>query len=216
MDMKCPVCRSPLEDGGMEPLETLSEHVSNPNGPISHKMSFRCSGASCPTRGAEVIWNSDGERYGGFSFDKKNFIKGNDAPFGSIFRRINVECHNSGLPERKELFTIGGIRFLMESDYRADEDGNVIRRKWRLTKLKRDRKHWISYEWPIVDFFRSVKQGVKSGFSLRKKGRKPRSGFETIHFRVIKWEDRWWRIWAVKVNRFLFPSLVKELPFREK
>lgn len=225
---KCPSCRQLLEEAGPKPLETLSEHVSNPNGPVSLKMSYRCSGAECPTREAGIIWNSDGERYGSFSFDHKKFIGENDGPFGTISRKLNVEIHKKGLPEHKVIMTIGkklhgpdgfangAIRIMREFNYVSNEDGVVLKRDWKLVSWKMDRGTWTSYQWPLMSFFDTVERGIWHGLRIKRRKGLPRSGFETMYFSVGRWEERWWHIWGVRVNRLIFPSLVRNLPFRER
>ncbi len=216
MNMLCPCCRTPLEEGEMERLETLDEHVCNPNREVSLKMSYRCSDASCPTREADIIWNEDGERYGGFSFDRKKFIGQNDGPFGTWSRKANVEISKHGVRERHELFTIGSIRFEREFEYKSDYNGNVLGTSWHIRKWKRDGDGvgWFSYEFPIISFFSSVKNGIERGRRLKKKKSKM-NGIDNLSFQVFPNEKRWWRIWAVKVNRFLFPSLVVDIPFKK-
>lgn len=228
--MLCPCCKAPLEESGLERLETIEEHVCDPNGIPSMKMGYRCSDATCLTRKHNVIWNEGGERYGGLSdnnelLDEKSFIDGNDSPFGTLSRKLNVEIYKKGLPSRKELFIIGDIKFLLEFEYNADENGNVLRKRWRLSKWKRDRGGWISYEFPIVSFWRGVKDGWKGGMrmtmrraELREKGydisKFKMNGIDKINFQLPNWDKRWWRVWSVKMNRWMFKHLVNDIPLR--
>lgn len=218
--MLCPCCRALLEQGEMQRLETLSEHVFNPNGEVSLKPSYHCSNKQCKTHRFNIVWNSDGERYGRWDsewkerMDDNDFIDGNDGPFGSISRQLNVTCYKKGLEKDRTLFIIGDIRFVMEFEYEADTDGNVTKKSWNLRKWKRDGGGWVSYEFPIISFWRTVKEGIMAGWKMKRDGQKPTSGFQKINFCVAKWEDRWWRLRGVQVNRFIFPSLVKELDFR--
>lgn len=217
--MFCPCCNAPLEENGLEPLETTEEHVCDPNGEVSMKMSYRCSDESCLTRKASIIWNSMGERYGGHDFKKTNFIGSNDGPFGSISRKLNVEIYKCGLRKKQHLFRIANIRFEREFDYRADENGKVLHKSWHINKWKcRDKNDdgGYKYEFPIVEFLSFVKEGIQLGLKLSKENRTPKNGFHKFRFSVSQYEKRWPYIWSVKVNRFLFPNLVAELPYYQK
>jgi len=223
--MLCPCCKSPLEEGGMKPLETLEEHVCDPNGPVSHKMSYRCSDPKCLTHKFNIIWNSNGERYGGWDkdwkekFDDRNFIGENDAPFGTHCRKMNVEISKRGVKGERELFTINGIKFLQEFHYKADENGNVLGRSWRIVKWKKDVGGWISYEFPFISFLHTVREGFRRGPAVLKRqkdaikeGKKYKMhGFESLYFQLERWDKRPYRVWGVRVNRMFFPSIAKEI-----
>ncbi len=211
--MLCPVCRSPLVEHEPQRLQSLSEHVSDPNGEPSLKMAFVCMDPACLSHKSEMRWTDSGERYGGFDFEGK-FIGDNDAPFGTYQRQANVEIYKQGLKEYRTLCTIGDIRFDLEYHYRSNQNGDVLGRSWSLRKLKKERGSLIYYEFPVVSFYRNVKDGLKTGLDLRLKKAKLSNGFQRVNFCVTRHEDRWWRLWSVRVNRFFFPSLVKDLKFR--
>ena len=93
--MKCPCCKTELLAWKRLPLETLEEHVMDPNGIPTIKTAYRCPNIKCPTNGEKftaepkVFWNEDGELYG----DSKGitFIDNNNAPFGTMWRKLNSE-----------------------------------------------------------------------------------------------------------------------------
>ena len=55
--MKCPVCETELVAWKQLPLETLMEHVSDPNGEPCLKTAYRCPKTKCP---------SNGEKFGAY------------------------------------------------------------------------------------------------------------------------------------------------------
>lgn len=92
--LRCSCCKSPLFINGQARLETLVEHVSDPNGPVSLKDQFACSNESCATRAANVVWNEDGEVYvrGDYAlFREIPFRLGEPAAIGSWWRRYNLK-----------------------------------------------------------------------------------------------------------------------------
>ncbi len=226
--MLCPSCRSPLEEAGLERLETTEEHVCNPNGTPSFKMAYRCSDGACITRRTNIVWNDGGERYGGNNWDTgeraedKDFIDGNDSPFGTLSRKLNVEINRKGLPRNKTLFIIGNIKFLLEFHYRSDTNGKVLKKRFTVEKWRRERGSWYHYEFPIVLYFHDIMDGISRGRKAvkrkdarRKEGKTyEMNGFEKMCFSLPEWEKRWWRVCGVRTNRLLFPSLAKDISFR--
>jgi len=61
--MKCPVCKAELYIKEQLPLETLSEHVCDPDGIVSNKNAYSCSNVNCYSHSCDCVWNSDGEIY---------------------------------------------------------------------------------------------------------------------------------------------------------
>jgi len=90
--MKCPSCKSELIVSGQARLETVCEHVSNPNGIPSLKDKYICSDIDCETHNYGVCWNSGGEKYSEYP-DNSIYADNNDAPFGSFQRKLNIEIY---------------------------------------------------------------------------------------------------------------------------
>jgi hypothetical protein len=143
--MKCPCCRTTLVPWKELRLETLDEHVCNPNGVPSLKWSYRCPSTTCKTNGLStdgvqgpiVFWNEGGELYASrkFPYDAMKsipFIDNNDAPFGTFERRMKVEIYKKD--ENKHLHTFTGILWKgwkVNSQYRytSNENGDILSRK---------------------------------------------------------------------------------------
>jgi hypothetical protein len=119
--MRCPVCKGEIQITGQERLETLIEHVCDPNGEVGFKDKYECLNKTCPAIG-KIFWNSYGERYG--ELDKSFFIDKNDGPFGSIERRLNAE--NNG-PHWSFSCPLFWIQFKIRCV--ADTDGRILSRK---------------------------------------------------------------------------------------
>ena len=89
--MECPACHTVLAKGEMLQMQTLVEHVLNPNGEPSWKQSFHCPNASCPTFEVEY-WNEFGETYTHDFLKSREicYIDNNRSPFNSFERELNT------------------------------------------------------------------------------------------------------------------------------
>jgi len=82
------------------------------------------------------MWNSDGERYG-CHLDDSGFINGNDSPFGSISRQINVEIYGKSLPNSWHLniriWPLKGWKLKIGYVSKSNLNGDIlkIRRKYK-------------------------------------------------------------------------------------
>jgi len=145
--MNCPVCKNELVIWKRLHLETLNEHVCNPNGFPSLKNAFRCPAKSCDANFGilnsaseerlyepRVIWNEDGDLY---SFDRISdtdtisFINNNNAPFGSFQRQMNVEIYKKD--ENKLLFKFScwplkGWKVYSRYSYESNRNGDILER----------------------------------------------------------------------------------------
>jgi len=143
LNQRCPVCRAPIEYWMDRKFETLSEHVQNPN-QLDYPLrpAFRCSNKTCVTRKKmkyDLFWNFDGARYGGLELDEC-FINGNDAPFGSIERKINVEIYKKGVKRAiffHPIFCLYIVRPMIRFEYKSDTEGNILKKTAHLRFLKR-------------------------------------------------------------------------------
>jgi hypothetical protein len=137
--MKCPVCKTELVVWKRMRLETLDEHVSNPNGPVSLKSSFRCPSKTCEANDwildkPRVFWNEIGDLYqwGQAKYPLEiPFINNNNAPFGSFQRQMNVEIYKKD--ENKLLLKIpcwplNGWKLRSRYSYKSNRDGDILSR----------------------------------------------------------------------------------------
>jgi len=127
--MKCPRCKSDLVQGKDMPLETLSEHVCDPNGTPCMKPSYHCSNPNCEAGHEHVIWDQDGETYGGRDI---KWIDDNNAPFGSFQRKCNVEIYKKD--ENYQLcripcWPLKDWKVKVNYYYGSNEDGDILSRK---------------------------------------------------------------------------------------
>lgn len=80
--MKCPICKTELKVTGQARLETLIEHVEDPNGIPSMKNKYQCPNENCIANQDELVWDEYGEYYDGKHAGKKYpFIDGFNALF---------------------------------------------------------------------------------------------------------------------------------------
>jgi len=150
--MKCPVCKFELYIFDQLRVQTLSEHVCDPNGEPCKKNVWKCSNPKCSTHEYGVIWNDDGELYSDkfFKEGELKFINDNDAPFGSYSRQANVEIYKKGMPKTDiKICKIGKITYLKEYWYKSNEDGDVLKSGWKLKRWKDKNGHTILYQSPL-------------------------------------------------------------------
>jgi hypothetical protein len=150
-DWKCPVCKSEVKITSQESYETLLEHVEDPN-KFSHpnRDAYRCINQECICNDPKhnVFWNYHGEMYGGFYIEDEDFIGENNAPFGSIERKFNIEIHKKGYKDCKylsPLLCLGLLQPYIEYHYKADVMGNVVKRWFSIKFLKKSESGDYSY-----------------------------------------------------------------------
>ena len=139
----CPLCRSELIVTGLERLETLDEHVCNPNGEVYLKDKYECLNEKCSGY-RRFIWNEDGDIYYKGSIDKKTFtfIDGNDGAIGSFARRVNIEIRKRD--ENFLLCTIFRRKIYVKYLYKSNENGDILNRRWKFEVIKKDGSYYIS------------------------------------------------------------------------
>lgn len=164
--MQCPSCKSELVVTGQEKLETLNEHVSCVA--VTPKDKYECLNKDCKLHGLDVCWNEDGEYYRGYrhKVDNSFFINGNTAPFGSMFRSINVETkRDTFLLFTWPLWPWVGWKCFLEVTYKSDYDGNILRRYRKLC--------WVTNEGIYhIGTFRMLRFCIGKLISSRGKERK--------------------------------------------
>jgi hypothetical protein len=82
---KCPLCKAKIIKGKEQVYETLCDHVCDPNNDnLPKRVTYICSDENCKTRQHDCFWDDSGDLYGGFKINDSEYIKSNNAPFGSI------------------------------------------------------------------------------------------------------------------------------------
>ena len=201
-NFRCPFCKSKLIIGNKERVQTLNDHVSDPNGGGSVQNMYICSNNECKANddNFKIKWDWGGDRYtfghdyiGVENFVKTSAINKNDAPFGTSMRKINVEIYKKNLKDNyinlypsKFTFNWG---FKIENLYFSDYEGNVIKRKFKLVLLHNDTIYISGVKMLIFV--------LTNYFKDRKSMRKFNSISGAVHvldsFNPPSWDRRWWR-----------------------
>ena len=206
LDMFCPVCRKELVEWEMLPLETLDEHVCNPNGEPSMKMAYRCSDENCVTRTRNIFWNDIGEMYARpylRSAEQIPFIDNNDAPFGTFQRKTNVTICKKN--ENKTLVTLpkwfpgvlSGMEIRSRWCYKSNENGDILKRKLHFDYLRKKGDGQVYHQWGMNMLIFCLKGLFKQWKDLRKN---PDDKFAIRELRGDiergTWKNaEWWRKW---------------------
>lgn len=138
--MLCPCCKSEIIIGSEKRYQTLDEHVCSPNDDSPMRLTLICSEPSCITRGHDVFWDADGDMYGGFTIPDFTFIGGNNSPFNSLARRLNIEIYKVGVKDKTELspaWLLGFYQPIIQWEYQANENGEVLKRSFSIRYLKK-------------------------------------------------------------------------------
>jgi hypothetical protein len=159
-DWYCPVCKSEIIEGDYKKMQTLDEHVCNPNAEPSLKPTFKCSNFDCLTHKHRIFWDWFGALYGRTYNCKSIFINQNDAPFGSSNRKSNVEIYKAGLKDRIWLspwWTLKLWQPMIEYKYTSNYDGDVLSKKIKIKFLKKSRgsktySTYVSFWWSTIKY----------------------------------------------------------------
>jgi len=176
-DFRCPICgpQVRLEWVGERRVETLMDHVCDPNGDGSIQDMYQCPIENCPAR--EWQFDPFGDAY--FVGDWENrhslisiddlAIDKNFAPFGSIRRRTNVENDKKGVKGTflciwPKWYTLNwGLE--IEWKYSADEWGKIQKRWLKFKGLRRTKDGGCTLDngvfntiWRHLAWFRSCRK----------------------------------------------------------
>jgi len=179
-NLLCPVCFNKLIVSGQERLETLSEHVCDPNETPSLKDKYICSKNGCVTRLYDCCWNDYGEYYGGikkidenkddysdnsYHLDHEVFLNGIYDAINSGSRESSVNISGKNLTRNvwmPEDFSIGKYTFKVEIKHKSNYRGEVLGIKRKIQLLKRDGiRSYTHYSFPIFTFYRLLKDFIK-------------------------------------------------------
>lgn len=196
--MECPKCKAQLIVSGQARLETLLEHVSDPNGTPSLKDKYVCSNADCVCNKHNVCWNSDGETYGGYKLFGSDELT---SPYGTLERRLEIEIYKKGLKKRTLLpawLLLWFLKPVIEHEYKADEDGNVLKKYYKLSIWKSGTK-WKPFK-KNSEFCIGATWWVRTWRCLWKRYRK--KGFDKSHNRDFPYRAfEWFILNVVELNK---------------
>lgn len=182
--MECPYCFHELIIVGQARLQTLEEHVSNPNGKVSLKDKYSCSNNICETHKYGVYWNEYGEKYSQKYENKLRYIDNNDAPFGSLERKLNVEISKK---DENIHWRFGKYHLELDWKYKSNFNGDILSKKPTF-KLWINNTLYISGIRMLIFMIKSHYQNPK--FRI---GEDYNKDFEYPKYHNMKQD--WWR-WA--------------------
>mgnify|MGYP003451402751 CR=1 FL=1 len=174
--MKCPKCKDDLHITGEDHLQTLSEHVCDPNGTPSLKAVYQCVNTNCKCFRA-FAWNSDGEFYP-YGYDSRLVFDNHEmtSALGSFSRKMDIEISHHGLPDKVRLHPALMLWFFqpyIQYRYTADEDGNVLSVRRSLGIFKKDHHDRNRKRVPRREYDNDYRLGA--------------------HFCWTTWAYLWWR-----------------------
>lgn len=171
--MKCPSCNSTLEITGQERLETLGEHVSNPNGTPSLKPTYQCVNANCKCFRA-FMWDEYGDFYCNGYYHQAMEIFPDDryAAIDSFAKKCEIEIYKKGLKDKTYLHPAWCLWFyqpFIEYHYEGNDAGEVLSKAWSIGFLGKHRGRgrysivvipfWRTWAFLWKRFIRSYKSG---------------------------------------------------------
>lgn len=147
--MKCPKCQHDLAKTREERIQTMSEHISNPNGTPSLKSLYQCVNSDCQCFRA-FGWDSEGDFYALKYYHKVNDVFPDEryAAIGSFAKKMEVEVYGKGLPEKKYLHPALMLWFFqpyIEWHGISDENGNILKKWFTVGILKKDKSFKNQY-----------------------------------------------------------------------
>lgn len=190
----CPICKKSLIFGGRSHLETLDEHVCDPNGRTSKKDYYKCSDESCS--GNKMKWLDSGEGpYADWGLIKESkFIKNNSSPFNTFHRAMNASREKTLLR-----FGIKKFEILFQITPKANNDGIV--------------NYWFSnFHFHLLINNTYYTSGIHMLiFSLRQYSNKfiRKNQFEN-DYKSFSWDKRWWKRVAFNIASIIYKKDYKE------
>ena len=200
--MRCPICKTELIVTGQERLQTLGEHVGDPDGVPSFKDTHQCPNKECEACKDGLVWDDYGSFYSYIREDipygkKYEFIDGNDGAFGSFQRESNVT--NGKHDEDFVLLSLYKIKFKVQYLYEANQDGEILSRKAKIFTYYRQGYGWCQYISGIHMFFyclscfKRLLKRERNQYTIAEL----RGNFEN------SWDKRWWkRLFVWYINTF--------------
>lgn len=200
----CPFCGHPLVQEGQERLESLCEHVGNPNGIPSYKNVGVCKNEKCKF-GKFQIWDWDsGEQYSSDFYSEYFFKRNSDNTFefdetkndewleiqkyipaagNSISLKIGINSYKYGQLKNIYFSPFFGLLIYqpyIEMYYEADKLGNILKKSWKLGWLK---FNGATYSYVLVSWFRMLR------FSLGQKQRTFKNLSKNLPLNYNKFND---------------------------
>lgn len=218
MNMFCPVCKKALVVWKKLRMESVVDHVGDPNGVPPLMEAYRCPDPLCITRKNFIFWNYEGELFSDKYISSEDmrsikFIAGNDAPFGTFQRKMNVEIYKKN--ENKLLVKLpswfpsvwSGMKIYSDWRYTSNENGDILKRRLKIRCVKKDGVIYMGFRMlkhVLRENFKAFFETMKSDDKWFKKLLLENAKKEPI-------KDEWWRrcgkshakflVWVLKVFR---------------
>jgi hypothetical protein len=192
--MLCPCCKEKLVVTGQDHLETLGEHVGNPNALPMLKDEYECPNKECPTFG-RASWTSGGEYFSEEFGAKFPFIDDNHGPFGSLERQLQIEIYKKD--ENFDWFEIGKWKIHVKYIYKSDKNGKILSRKRKHEIWKSTGDDFGGYTLHIPGIhmlmfsIKSFHRSRKTGYGMKDHTDKNNS----------QNQGDWWRVWSCNYAR---------------
>ena len=214
--MLCPACRNELIITGQEQLETLDEHICNPNGEVSFKDTYECLNKDCQTFQI-AMWGPDGELYSNYSrnlsdeefskihnqFKNIKYIDNNSGPFGTFERQLNVEIRKHD--EDHPLFGIKTERGYIQVKYlyKSNKNGDILskKRSYEIWLKKKDLSGLTLYISGIRMFLYMIRH-FRSKLACK-------TILDSEDIYPSSWDKRWWKhsaLWCCRLYLKVFKS----------
>ena len=168
--MHCSICNAVLIVNGQARLETLDEHVCQPNEEVCLKDKYVCSNADCLANKHGICWNYQGDMYGGTELwvskeSKQIFIDGLTSAIPSNARKDEAEEGYSHRIQPKTIFKTKKWHYTWEYQKTCDEDGKTLKVHRRLQIWQKDDVgRWVSY----ISSYKMIKYCIWSFHTKRK------------------------------------------------
>lgn len=220
-ELLCPVCRKPIVPFKEMRLETLDEHIFDPNGTPSLKWGYWCPDESCATRVFGIFWNDEGDLYAQacapyLTREKKAsipFIDGNDAPFGSFQRKCNVDVYKKD--QNRTIIVLpkfmpgilSGMKIRTKWSYQGDYDGKVTKRRLGFEYIT---KGGVIHLWGLRMVKHCVSRSFRAWWELRKN---PNATWHRNELKETIKQGTWPRAeWWRKVSAWVATILLRFSP----
>ena len=206
--MLCPVCKKQLVDWQQLKLDDPADYS---NGEVPLRWGYHCPDVKCQTRTNGIFWNYDGELYINnlspyFNRSEKAkipYIDGNDAPFGTLWRKLKAETPNSDKDKLLVTFplwfpnVLKGMKIYREYNYQSNEEGDILK---CYTNLKYIREDGCYHSWGINMLIFSFK-GIYREWKSVRNNPKDTFSLKRLQDYIIRkdWDKDWWRNWSSKV-----------------
>jgi len=211
--MLCPGCKSELIIDGDFTYEDCCESESWSNKHI-------CDNDKCYLY-RKTFWNDYGDYFSGdleFSGFEKHYGHNKYAAFNSFAKNSETSIYKKGLRDKYYLspaLTLWWLKPFIEFEYTADDMGNVLKTRYKLGFLKKEKGadgYYVYYSSPIKMFFWSINYFKKKLIHYRKNPTNRYAIYEVIDdLDVGSWDKRIWKRLSRKWLKIRYKKILKEV-----